>query len=168
MFFNGLKQGGTARSLALVYLVVGRLGRGFFVDQKGKMIRKAEIKDLKIIYSLLQEGVNSGKVLTRSKQEIKAHLDSFLVYVLKDQVIGCCSLEVYSSKLAEIRSLVVKVEFRNKGIGRKLIERCLKEAREKDIYQVLSVTSAKSLFVKIGFKNELDDKRPMFINLKRL
>lgn len=130
------------------------------------MIRKAKIKDLKIIYSLLQEGVNSGKILKRSTQEIKKVINSFFVYEENNEVIGCCSLEIYSQKLAEIRSLVVTAEYRNKGIGSALVKNCLDEAKKKDIYQVLSVTDKCGLFERFGFKSKLDEKQAMFVHLK--
>src|SRR3989338_4138671 len=109
--------------------------KGFFNALKGKMIRKTKLKDLKIIYSLLQEGVNSGKVLERSSREIQKVISSFFVYEKNGKVIGCCSLEIYNQKLAEIRSLVVSSEYRNRGIGSALVKRCLDGERKKGVHQ---------------------------------
>ena len=67
------------------------------------------------------------------------------------QVIGCCALEVYSERLAEVRSLAVAKEQQGKGIGTALIERCLEEAKTKGVYEVLTITSALPLFEKHGF-----------------
>src|SRR3989344_3610204 len=130
--------------------------KGFFNALKGKMIRKTKLKDLKIIYSLLQEGVNSGKVLERSSREIQKVISSFFVYEKNGKVIGCCSLEIYNQKLAEIRSLVVSSEYRNRGIGSILVKKCLDEAKSKGIYQVLSITDKSELFERFGFKTEVE------------
>ncbi len=130
------------------------------------MIRKAKIKDLKVIYSLLQEGVTSGKVLKRSLKELKNAIKNFYVYEENNKVVGCCSLEIYSQKLAEIRSLVVTAEYRNRGIGSAFVKRCLDEAKKKGVYQVLSVTDKCDLFERFGFKNEVDEKQAMFVHLK--
>ncbi len=130
------------------------------------MIRKAKTKDLKIIYSLLQEGVSSGKVLKRSAKEIQKVINSFSVYEENNKVVGCCSLEIYSQKLAEIRSLVVTAKYRNRGIGSALVKNCLDEAKKKGVYQVLSVTDKCDLFEKLGFKSEVDGKQAMFVHLK--
>ena len=140
--------------------------KGFFIALKGKMIRKAKIKDLKVVYSLLQEGVTSGKVLKRSLKELKTVIKNFFVYEENYKVIGCCSLEIYSQRLAEIRSLVVSSEYRSRGIGSALVKRCLDEAKNKGIYQVLSVTDKRDLFEKLGFKSEVDEKQAMFVHLK--
>lgn len=129
------------------------------------MIRKANSKDIKVIYSLLIEGVSNGKVLERSIEELKKVINSFFVFEEDGKVIGCCSIEIYTQKLAEIRSLVVTADYRNKGIGSKLIQKCLDEAKSKDIYQVLSVTDQSNLFGRFGFRTEISEKQAMFINL---
>lgn len=130
-----------------------------------KMIREAGEKDLYVINALISEGASGGKVLERSITELEGILGNFFVFEVEGKVVGCCSLEVYSRKLAEIRSLVVSAEFRNKGIGSQLVQRCLDEASKKDIYQVVSVTDKCDLFGKFGFKTELDEKQVMFKNL---
>ncbi len=129
------------------------------------MIRKAKIKDLKSIDSLLQEGVNSGKVLKRSIGELKTVINNFFIYEQNDKVVGCCSLEIYSQKLAEIRTLVVTYKYRNRGIGSALVQRCLDEAKSKGIYQVLSVTDKSELFERFGFRTEVNKKHAMFLNV---
>jgi N-acetylglutamate synthase-like GNAT family acetyltransferase len=42
-------------------------------------------------------------------------------------------------------------EFQGKGIATKLVEACLQEAKDKEIYEVLSITGSSSLFEKLGF-----------------
>ncbi|MBI2028925.1 GNAT family N-acetyltransferase [Candidatus Gottesmanbacteria bacterium] len=129
------------------------------------MIRKANINDLKAVYNLLQEGVKSGKVLNRSLKELSTVIKSFYVFEENRKIVGCCSLEVYSKKIAEVRSLVVYSKYRNKGIGSLLIKKCLDEAKSKGIYQVLSVTDKSDLFKRFGFKTEINKKQAMFLNL---
>ena len=73
------------------------------------------------------------------------------------KIVGCCALEVYSQRLAEVRSLAVAKEHQGKGIGTGLIEACLAAAKEKGVQEVLTITSALPLFEKHGFgpfKNE--------------
>lgn len=129
------------------------------------MIRKANTKDIKAVYSLMLEGVSDGKVLKRSIKEIKKTINSFFVYEENSKVVGCCSLEIYSQKLAEVRSLVVSSRYRNKGIGSELIQRCLDMAKRKEIYQVLSVTDKCDLFGRFGFRTEVSEKQALLINL---
>ncbi len=72
--------------------------------------------------------------------------------------VGCCALEVYSKRLAEIRSLAVHPEYQGKGIASALVAACLKEARKKKVYEVLSITSAIAFFEKQGFNTFHNEK----------
>jgi amino-acid N-acetyltransferase len=53
--------------------------------------------------------------------------------------------------LAEIRSLAVEDRFAKRGIGRKLVESCIAEARELGIHRVFVLTYKKEFFEKLGF-----------------
>lgn len=92
-------------------------------------------------------------------------MGGFFVYEEDNSVIGCCSLEVYSQKLAEIRSLVVSSEFRRRGIGSALVKRCLYEGKRKKVYQVLSVTDKSNFFGRFGFNTKVNKKQAMFLHL---
>ncbi|MDO8576884.1 MAG: GNAT family N-acetyltransferase [Candidatus Daviesbacteria bacterium] len=129
------------------------------------MIRKAKKSDLNKILRLLEYGVASGKVLTRSKSDILQSINNFFVCVEDNQVIGCASLDIYSSKLAEIRSLVVDACHQRKGIGSLLVQTCLMEAKKQGIFEVLVITDKDQFFKGLGFKKSIEEKRPMFLKL---
>ncbi len=76
----------------------------------------------------------------------------FFVAEEAGQIIGCCALQVYSKRFAEIRSLAVAKQYQGRGIATKLIKACLKLAKKKKIYEVLSITNALRLFERFGFK----------------
>ncbi|MCE9541020.1 GNAT family N-acetyltransferase [Candidatus Kaiserbacteria bacterium] len=67
------------------------------------------------------------------------------------RIIACCALEVYSKRLAEIRSLAVLPEHQGKGIASELINACLKAAKEQGVYEVISITGSPAFFEKLGF-----------------
>lgn len=66
-------------------------------------------------------------------------------------IIACCALEVYSKRIAEIRSLAVLPEYRGRGIATQLVEACMDAARTQGIYELLAITSAVEFFEKRGF-----------------
>ncbi len=68
------------------------------------------------------------------------------------KIIGCCALEIYSKRLAEIRSLAVEKSFQGNGIATELVKSCLKLAQKNKIYEVLSITGEPRLFERAGFK----------------
>src|SRR3984885_6551742 len=69
--------------------------------------RKARIADIPAIQNLIEHYAAQGTLLPRSEEDICRHLSGFLVAVEDAAIIGCVSLEWYSSALAEIRSLAV-------------------------------------------------------------
>ncbi len=129
------------------------------------MIRRARLSDLGKIEELIKIGSQNGKVLLRSHEELGEAVKNFFVDVEQRDVVGCAALDIYSRKLAEIRSLVVLPEYQNQGVGGKLISKCLEKARELGIHQVLAVTDRHKLFKMAGFKAKFDRKTPMFVNL---
>ncbi|MBI4079088.1 MAG: GNAT family N-acetyltransferase [Candidatus Levybacteria bacterium] len=129
------------------------------------MIRKAISVDVQAIHSLINLAAIQGKVLPRSKNEIKEIIDSFFVWVEDGKVIGCCSLEIYSKKLAEVRSLIVLPRYQNKGIGTKLLKACLDRAKHENVYELLAVTERDHLFETLGFQKCLNNQWPMFIRI---
>lgn len=94
-------------------------------------------------------------------QEALPRLSEFLVAQEEKEIIACCALEVYSKRLAEIRSLVVNPKFQRKGIGTQLIQRCLKLAQAKKIYEVLSITGSRKVFSRLGFRAFNEEKYAM-------
>ena len=86
----------------------------------------------------------------------------FFVAEEKGNVIGCCALEIYSPKIAEIRSLAVQKEFQGRGIATKLVHRCVNRAKSRAIRQVLSITGSHGLFDKLGFKAFNKEKYALF------
>jgi N-acetylglutamate synthase-like GNAT family acetyltransferase len=67
------------------------------------------------------------------------------------QVIGCCALEIYSKRLAEVRSLAVAQKHQGKGIASALVDACVGRAKERGVYEVLSITGTPAFFEKHGF-----------------
>lgn len=101
-------------------------------------------------------------LLPRDRQNIELLLETF--YVAKDgeTVVGCTCLEVYSPKIAEIRSLVVAPEYRKLGVGRKLVELAVAEAERRSVHEVLVVTSSPEFFERLGFGACLNEKYALF------
>ena len=73
------------------------------------------------------------------------------------------ALEIYSKKLAEIRSLAVLPEFQGRGVGKQLVQACVDRARERNILEVMAVTSSEDFFRACGFDFTLPgEKKALF------
>lgn len=132
------------------------------------MIRKARntTKEIEAIHSLIAFGAKGGKILPRSKGEIGKIIDSFYVYTDNGKIVGCCALEIYNRKLAEIRSLVVLPSHQGKGIATKFVTKCIKKAKKKNIYEVLVITDRDGFFERLGFSKFINGQWPMFLKFE--
>ena len=117
------------------------------------MIRKAWVLDVKNIHKLLSTFSDRGEILPRSLSEIYDNLRDYCIFCDEKQktIIGTCAVHITWEDLAEIRSLAVKEEFTKRGIGRKLVESCIAEARELGIHRVFVLTYEREFFEKVGF-----------------
>jgi len=117
------------------------------------MIRKATIKDIKVIHELLQEYGTKGELLPRPLSVLYDHVRDFSVYVdgKKDRIVGCCALQFCWEDLAEIRSLAVHPEYQGQKIGSRLTQAVLEEAESFGIKKVFALTYRTGFFNRFGF-----------------
>lgn len=125
-------------------------------------VRKAAPADVQAICELINS--NLDNLLPRSKEEIADLVESFFVAEEEGEVLGCVCLEVYSQKIAELRSLAVSEKARGKGYGKLLVDAVLAEAEVREIPEVLAVTSALEFFQQMNFKGVLNEKYALFWN----
>ena len=116
------------------------------------MIRKAVIDDVKKIQQLVNQYADRGLMLPRSLNELYENLRDFWIYDDgTGAILGVCALHVSWDGLAEVRSLAVDQEQTKKGIGSKLVGKCLAEAKELGAAQVFVLTYQDQFFSKLGF-----------------
>ena len=128
-------------------------------DLSSLRIRPATEQDVPAITKLLCPFVDDGKLLPRSEDEAPDLVTHGFVAEVAGEPVGFAALEIYSRKLSEIRSLAVDVRFQNAGIGRQLIRTCVDRARERNIHEVMAVTSSEGFFKSCGFDFALPGER---------
>ena len=95
-------------------------------------------------------------------------ISSFLVATKRDQVVGCCALQIYSKRLAEVRSLAVHPDFQEHGIASHLVELCKQRAGKLGVKEIFAVTSQTSFFGRAGFATFRREKTAMFFDVAKL
>jgi amino-acid N-acetyltransferase len=131
-------------------------------------IRSAATEDIPAIAALIRPFVDEGSLLERTYDEFGDLLPNFFVAVDEDgAILGCAALEIYSRKLAEIRSLAVAAEAQGQGIGRKLVAACVERARERNILEIMAITASDAFFQSCGFDYTLPSlKRAVFLQTR--
>ena len=126
------------------------------------ILRKATLQDVEAIRSVIDS--NLDRLLPRHREDIIELLDSFYVIDEGGTIVGCCCLEVYSPKIAEVRSLAVMTNKRGLDYGSLLVNQCIADAQRLNIRQILVVTSTPEFFERLNFGLCLNEKYAMFWN----
>lgn len=116
------------------------------------MIRKAQIADVKEIQKLLMTFANRGDMLSRSLSELYESLRDFYVVEEEGILLGAAALHIVWDDLAEVRSVAVSEDAGRKGIGSRLVQACISEAREIGLKRIFCLTYKPDFFAKHGFR----------------
>ena len=130
-------------------------------------VLKARIQDARDIFDLVNSLSGDGTLLRRSYAEICENIRDFTVVSRatpegETEFLGCGALHLYGPHLAEVRSIVVKPEYRGIGAGDELLEALIAEAEEHRILSVCLFTRIPDYFEHLGFRvaerNAMPDK----------
>jgi len=113
---------------------------------------KAKLSDISAMQSLVVSEVKDGIILERTEDEVATNIRSYVLAKEDENVIGYAALHIHSSRLAEIRSLIVSSEHRAKNIGKRIVQFCLEEAKSLEVSgEVLVLTYLPQFFQKMNF-----------------
>lgn len=115
------------------------------------LIRKARIPDVPEIQRLINTFAERDAMLPRALSTIYENLRDFVVAEEDGAVVGCCALHVTWEDLAEVKSLAVDESQHGRGLGSKLVQVCLDEARQIGVPAVFALTYVPDFFIKQGF-----------------
>jgi len=88
-------------------------------------IRRARPGESEAIARFIRPFVEDGKLLDRTYEELEHWIDNLFIADREGEIVGCAALEVYSRKLAEIRSLAVAPSVQGTGVGKQLVNACV-------------------------------------------
>ena len=100
-------------------------------------------------------------MLFRPMADIYESLQTFSVAELDGKVIGCCSLQIIWSDLAEIKSLAVDKEKTGSGVGKMLVGNAIEKAEKLGISRIFALTLRPDFFEKMGFQVVEKETLPM-------
>lgn len=125
-------------------------------------VRIAQAEDLATINALIERFVEDGVLLPRTFQELHKLLDHLFVAEMDNKIVGCAALDIYNTKLAEIRSLAVAPEAQGNGVGKLLVEACVELGRKENILEVMAISASEDFFRSCGFDFTLPNLRKAF------
>jgi len=122
-------------------------------NRTGILVRKARLRDAEQIAHLINHFAAQGLMLPKNILEVYEHIREYVVAEDETgQVVGCGALRLMWHDLGEIRSLAVAETAQGRGVGRRIVELLLEEARELGLACVFALTYQVPFFEKLGFR----------------
>jgi len=126
-----------------------------------EVIRPAQVPDVSAICDLVNYYAERGKMLHRSLESAYESLREFIVAQNSDaRVVGCVAVAIYWADLGEVRSLAVEPHLRGRGVGWRLLEAAIEEARKLGIKRLFTLTYEQEFFARKGFEVVDREKLP--------
>ena len=124
------------------------------------IIRKAKLSDSEAIHKLVNYYAKKGLMLARSRSSIYENIRNYSVMETDGEVVGVGALSILWVDLAEVRTLAVKESLSGQGIGKKLVEHFIQEAKDLGLNKVFTLTYKTEFFQKCGFNVISKDDMP--------
>jgi len=113
---------------------------------------KATLLDIAEMQSMVSQEVKDGIILERNEDEVATNIRSYVLAKIEGKLVGYAALHLHSSRLAEIRSLIVSNDYRGQQIGKKIVQFALNEAEDLSVgEEVLVLTYLPEFFKKMNF-----------------
>ncbi|MCP4628385.1 MAG: N-acetyltransferase [bacterium] len=144
------------------------------VDERQIMIKKAQVRDVQEILNLVNGYAAADVMLPRGPQYLYENIRDFViasdhevpVYSMMETreelhlIVACGSLHVLWGDIAEIRALAIHPDYRHLGLGSKLVEYLIEEAKLLGIKRIYTFTLTENFFRTIGFKRQKREELP--------
>ncbi|MBA4191538.1 MAG: amino-acid N-acetyltransferase [Planctomycetaceae bacterium] len=116
-------------------------------------IRPAQKKDVRAVFSLIQQGVENDELVKRKRVELEKIIGDYFVFEVDRNPVACAALHLYPEQnMGELASLYVDDRYENQGIGGKLIRYAETLARSKGLAKLFCLsTQAVPYFEARGF-----------------
>ncbi|QDU71205.1 N-acetyltransferase [Mucisphaera calidilacus] len=114
-------------------------------------IRNATVADVPSIARLINDSAELGLMLPRPMATLYERVRELFVADRGGAVVGVGGLSIIWADLAEVVSLVVDAGCRGHGLGGRLVEACVGEARRLGVRRLMTLTYEQAFFERHGF-----------------
>ena len=117
------------------------------------IVRQARTKDVPVIRALIDQNVDSRRLLDKATVNLYEDILEFTVAesTADGTVVGCGALHVMWEDLAELRTVAVAPDKQGGGAGHMIVDKLLDRARQVGVSRVFVLTFAVSFFARHGF-----------------
>ncbi len=153
-------QAGTCRARARggvprVHIIDGRVEEGLLAEvfsnegigtlihaNEYQAIRRAQRRDARAIYALIQASIENDELMRRTLGEIERSIEDFFVFEVDRNPVACAALHLYpQQKQAELACVCVNPPYENQGIGAKLMQYAEAQVRAAGLAQLFCLST---------------------------
>ncbi len=138
------------------------LGSGtmIYTGNYGK-VRPMEQTDIPSVLAIMRPFIESGKLLTRTEEQLSSDLADYIVYELDGGVHACAALHFYDDGQAEIAAVAVDENYAHMGIGPKLMDNLIDQAGQANATSIfIMTTQTADWFEQLGFVEDTIESLP--------
>ena len=144
-------------------------------DEKRQItIKKAQVRDVQEILDLINGYAAADVMLPRGPQYLYENIRDFViasdrnvpVYSMMETreelhlIVACGTLHVLWDDIAEIRALAIHPDYQHLGLGSKLVDYLIDDARQLGIKRLYTFTLTEQFFRTLGFKRQKREELP--------
>src|SRR5438132_543617 len=148
-----------------VHIIDGRVEEGLLAEvfsnegigtlvhaNEYQAVRRAQKRDIRKIYALIQAGIENDELLPRTRVEIESQVEDFYVFEVDRNPVGCVAFHFHADEhKAEMACVCVDPTYENQGIGAKLMQYVEAQARAGGAQELFCLsTQAVNYFVQKG------------------
>jgi amino-acid N-acetyltransferase len=138
-----------------VHIIDGRVEEGLLAEvfsnegigtlihtNEYQAIRRAQRRDARAIYALIQDSIENDELMRRTLSEIEHSIDDYFVFEVDRNPVACAALHLYPQhKQAELACVCVNARYENQGIGAKLMQYAETQARAGGYTQLFCLST---------------------------
>ncbi|MBN2510208.1 MAG: amino-acid N-acetyltransferase [Spirochaetales bacterium] len=153
--------------------IFSNLGMGMMIHGNiYDSIRSMEPRDVSDVLRLMEPLVEKEILVRRTEDQLNASYENYVVYEVDDSIHGCGALVEFSGDTAEIAGIAVDQSYKHLGIGQKIVEYLIGEARKRGLGRVFVLTTQTAdWFQQLGFVpgdiSDLPEDRRRIYDTKR-
>ena len=143
-------------------------------EERQIKIQKAQVRDVQEILDLVNGYAAADIMLPRGPQYLYENIRDFIiasdykvpVYAMMETreelhlIVACGSLHVLWDDIAEIRALAIHPDYQHMGLGKKLVNHLIDDARLLGIKRVYTFTLTEDFFRTVGFRRQKREELP--------
>jgi amino-acid N-acetyltransferase len=159
-----------------VHIIDGRVEEGLLAEvfsnegigtlvhaNEYQAIRRAQKKDARPIWALIQSAVQNDELMRRSRADVEGQIQEFYIFEVDRNPVACVAVHFYpEERKAELACVCVDPKYENQGIGAKLMQYAEAQARAGGAAELFCLsTQAFNYFMqKGGFRPGRTDDLP--------